>query len=190
MQLGACLKASKLWSNVQILSLKKNMRAHITGDVNSSHFAAKLLKIGNGNVQEDSDGYIQIPEGVGSCVSSLEMLRKKVYPDLNSNIHNREWAASRAILAPKNCTVRSINEALLAELNGRERVYYSMDTLEDGNEDQGVLYSPDVLNGLELSGIPSHKVTLKLGAVVMLMRNMGKFCAQYEIFLKNIILKN
>ena len=190
MQLGACLKASKLWSNVQILSLKKNMRAHITGDVNSSHFAAKLLKIGNGNVQEDSDGYIQIPEGVGSCVSSLDMLRKKVYPDLNSNIHNREWAASRAILAPKNCTVRSINEALLAELNGRERVYYSMDTLEDGNEDQGVLYSPDVLNGLELSGIPSHKVTLKLGAVVMLMRNMGKFCAQYEIILRNIILKN
>ena len=47
MQLGACLKASLLWRHVQILGLTKNMRAHITGDVNSRHFAAKLLKIGN-----------------------------------------------------------------------------------------------------------------------------------------------
>ena len=86
--------------------------------------------------------------------------------------------ASRAILAPKNCTVRAINTSLLAELNGRERVYYSMDTLQDGKEDQGVMYSPDTLNSLELSGIPSHRLALKLGSVVMLMRNMGKFCGQ------------
>ena len=177
MQLGACLKASQLWRHVQILGLTKNMRAHITGDVNSRHFAAKLLKIGNGNVQHDSQDYIQIPEGVGTCVSNLEELKRKVYPDLNANIQDREWVASRAILAPKNCTVRAINASLLAELNGRERVYYSMDTLQDGNEDQGVMYSPDTLNSLELSGIPSHRLALKLGSVVMLMRNMGKFCA-------------
>ncbi|GKA86865.1 nucleic acid-binding, OB-fold, replication protein A, OB domain protein [Tanacetum coccineum] len=36
------------------------------------------------------------------------------------------------------------------------------------------LYSPDVLNGLKLSGIPNHRLALKVGAPVMLLRNINQ----------------
>ncbi|GKA41174.1 putative diphthine methyl ester synthase [Tanacetum coccineum] len=36
------------------------------------------------------------------------------------------------------------------------------------------LYSPEVLNGLKLSGIPNHRLSLKVGAPVMLLRNIDQ----------------
>ncbi|KAK9053969.1 hypothetical protein SSX86_025044 [Deinandra increscens subsp. villosa] len=36
------------------------------------------------------------------------------------------------------------------------------------------LYSPDVLNGLKLSGLPNHKLVLKVGVPVMLLRNIDQ----------------
>ncbi|KAD0975278.1 hypothetical protein E3N88_43475 [Mikania micrantha] len=36
------------------------------------------------------------------------------------------------------------------------------------------LYSPDVLNGLKLSGLPNHKLQLKVGVPVMLLRNIDQ----------------
>ena len=65
-QLAACLKNSRLWSQVKTLRLRTNMRAHTTGDVRSSRFAAHLLRIGNGNVPSDHEDTIAIPRGVGT----------------------------------------------------------------------------------------------------------------------------
>ena len=173
-QLAACLKNSYLWRHVQIMRLRTNMRAHTTGDVGSSRFAAHLLRIGNGNVPSDHLDNIKIPQGVGTCVQSLDDLKKAVYPDLNTNIQNHEWLASRAILAPKNCTVRELNKSLLDEMSTRARVYYSVDSILDGKEDEGFLYPPGFLNKIEMSGLPSHEITLKVGVPVMLLRNMSK----------------
>ncbi|XP_024963081.1 ATP-dependent DNA helicase PIF6-like [Cynara cardunculus var. scolymus] len=36
------------------------------------------------------------------------------------------------------------------------------------------LYSPDVLNGLKLSGIPNHKILLKVGVPIILLRNIDQ----------------
>ena len=36
------------------------------------------------------------------------------------------------------------------------------------------LYSPDVLNGLKISGLPNHKLILKVGVLVMLLRNIDQ----------------
>ncbi|XP_023750140.1 uncharacterized protein LOC111898466 [Lactuca sativa] len=36
------------------------------------------------------------------------------------------------------------------------------------------LYSPDVLNGLKVSGLPNHKLVLKIGVPVMLLRNIDQ----------------
>ena len=36
------------------------------------------------------------------------------------------------------------------------------------------MYSPDVLNGMKLAGLPNHKLVLKVGAPVMLLRNMDQ----------------
>ena len=42
------------------------------------------------------------------------------------------------------------------------------------NEANARLYSPDVLNGLKISGLPNHRLVLKVGVPVMLLRNIDQ----------------
>ncbi|GFX65289.1 ATP-dependent DNA helicase [Trichonephila clavipes] len=47
-EIQACIKSSNLWSRVEKLSLKTNMRVHLHNDVDSGLYAEMLLKIGDG----------------------------------------------------------------------------------------------------------------------------------------------
>ncbi|KAJ0940294.1 putative DNA helicase [Helianthus annuus] len=61
---------------------------------------------------------------------------------------------------------------------GKEREYLSSDSIlqtEHINDPlQERLYSPDVLNGLKISGLPNHMLVLKVGVPVMLLRNIDQ----------------
>nr|GEW72848.1 hypothetical protein [Tanacetum cinerariifolium] len=85
---------------------------------------------------------------------------------------------NRAILAPTHDVVGVINDRLLSQIPGEEVVYYSSDSI---CKSEGVdstytesLYSPEVLNGLKLSGIPNRRLALKVGASIMLLRNINQ----------------
>ncbi|GJV63447.1 ATP-dependent DNA helicase PIF1-like protein [Tanacetum coccineum] len=85
---------------------------------------------------------------------------------------------NRAILAPTHEVVGVINDCLLSQILGEEVVYYSSDSI---CESEGVdktytesLCSPEVLNGLKLSGIPNHKLALKVGVPIMLIQNIDQ----------------
>ncbi|GKB85688.1 ATP-dependent DNA helicase PIF1-like protein [Tanacetum coccineum] len=85
---------------------------------------------------------------------------------------------NRAILAPTHEVIGVINDRLLSQIPGEEVVYCSSDSI---CESEGVdntytesLYSPEVLNGLKLSGIPNHRLALKVGAPVMLVQNINQ----------------
>ncbi|XP_024976242.1 uncharacterized protein LOC112514142 [Cynara cardunculus var. scolymus] len=64
------------------------------------------------------------------------------------------------------------------KVGGEENEYLSSDTLCESehlhDEFDKTLYSPDVLNGLKLSEIPNHKILLKVGVPVMLLRNIDQ----------------
>ncbi|XP_022003820.2 uncharacterized protein LOC110901291 [Helianthus annuus] len=61
---------------------------------------------------------------------------------------------------------------------GEQKEYLSSDSIcqsENVNENmQHNVYPPDVLNGLKLSGMPNHKLVLKVGVPVMLLRNIDQ----------------
>ncbi|GBM74309.1 hypothetical protein AVEN_193304-1 [Araneus ventricosus] len=63
-----------------------------------------------------------------------------------------------------------MNKQLLQELPGSVQVYKSIDTTCDINE--AVNYPTEFLNTLEPSGVPSHTLELKIGAPIMLLRNL------------------
>ena len=74
----------------------------MTGDSDCARFAAKLLQVGNGNIPYlDTDQTVALPKDFGTYVTSLDSLKKSVYPNLTSNLQNGEWLKDRAILAPK-----------------------------------------------------------------------------------------
>ncbi|XP_035845128.1 uncharacterized protein LOC118491442 [Helianthus annuus] len=84
-----------------------------------------------------------------------------VYPSILDNYNNHNYFRERAILTPKNKVVHEINDRLLALFPGEEREYLSSDSLcqtENPNSTQLKLYSPDVLNGLKVSGLPNHRL--------------------------------
>ncbi|XP_071565387.1 uncharacterized protein [Temnothorax nylanderi] len=80
-EVKACIKASHLWPLIWKLSLRKNMRVYLRGDVSAGQFSKLLLKIGDGKYPE-SEGKVIIPEGLGLVVTTLANLIEKIYPDI------------------------------------------------------------------------------------------------------------
>ena len=111
---------------------------------------------------DTSPDIIQLPENIGTFACSIQELVSKVYPDLLSNFRNMAWLSERCILAPLNETTRTINTALVAQLPGDPVEYRSLDSVLD--ESQAVHFPIEFLNSLEVSGFPSHLLTLKLAA--------------------------
>eukprot|EP00919_Chromeraceae_sp_WS-2016_P002735 GHVR01006767.1.p1 GENE.GHVR01006767.1~~GHVR01006767.1.p1 ORF type:complete len:162 (+),score=7.49 GHVR01006767.1:240-725(+) len=104
----ASLKSSRLWNCVKKLSLTRNMRANC-----DAAFSDLLLKIGNGIIPVDENNFITIPSDFANILHDSEELKNVVYPQLHINYINMRWLCERAILAPRNIHVRSLNNELL-----------------------------------------------------------------------------
>ncbi|UYV80245.1 hypothetical protein LAZ67_18002138, partial [Cordylochernes scorpioides] len=173
-ELNACLKSSYLWSHIVKMHLTVNMRVQLHNDTTAAQFADELLKIGEGQLETDSEGNIQFSNTFCQVVESSESLYEKVFPNIGVNYLSEEWLCARTILAPKNSThthtVLEINNTILNSIPGESKIYRSIDTMVD--PDESVSYPPEFLNSLELSGTPSHKIVLKVGVPVILIRNL------------------
>jgi ATP-dependent DNA helicase PIF1 len=93
------------------------------------------------------------------------------------NINDASFFQNRAILTPKNIIVDAVNDYILDLIPGEEVVYLSYDSpcSSDSNVDMpDDVHTPEFLNTIISSGLPNHKLKLKIGAPVMLMRNMNQ----------------
>lgn len=188
---NSCLKASYLWPHVQTISLNKNMRVHLRGDYSAGIFAELLLKIGDGDYPFQ-EGKINIQSDLGTVVTSLSELIAKIYPFIK-NIKEKsiEWLCERAILTPKNDKAAAINATLLKLFDGEEIEYRSFDSVVQ--MDDAVHYPIEFLNSLNPSGMPSHRLHLKVGAPIMLLKNLNppKQCngtrLQVKVLHKNVV---
>ncbi|XP_076893071.1 uncharacterized protein LOC143544992 [Bidens hawaiensis] len=180
------LCSSHLWSNCKVLKLTKNMR--LTVGCNPSDFeeasqlANWLLEVVEGTLGGDNDGnsVIEIPNDllIGDSADPLSELIDFVYPALLDNFNDISYFQERAILAPLNEVVQDINDRFLTFFPGEEVEYLSSDSI-DNSETVGpgfdqALHSPDFLNGLKHSGMPNHKLVVKVGVPVMLLRNIDQ----------------
>ena len=80
------------------------------------------------------------------------------------------WLSERCILAPLNETTRTINTALVAQLPGEPIEYRSLDSVLD--ESLAVHFPVEFLNSLEVSGCPSHLLSLKLTAPIIILHSL------------------
>uniref|UniRef100_UPI0035901195 uncharacterized protein n=1 Tax=Myxine glutinosa TaxID=7769 RepID=UPI0035901195 len=168
---NASLKTSDLWRHVTVKHLTRNMRTHLSGDQGAADFSKMLLEVGNGQIPlTAAPDTITIPTGLGKVVKTLEELKADVYPCLIANAHNHEWLAERAILSPLNTNVSKLNTWLMSEFPGEERRYKSVDSAIC--DDEAVTYPVELLNSIELSGMPPHILILKIGVPIMILRNM------------------
>ncbi|GFU79470.1 ATP-dependent DNA helicase [Trichonephila clavipes] len=169
-KINACLKASYLWTKVEKLYLTTNMRAQLFSDVESGAYAQKLLEIGEGHLGTDQEGMVLFTHQFCHVVESEDELIDPVFPNMQQHIFDEKWLCERTILAPKNETAAKINKKLLDEIASETSVYNSIDTVM--SSDDTTSYPVEFLNSLDLSGVPSHKLELKVGVPVLLMRNL------------------
>ncbi|XP_023728646.1 uncharacterized protein LOC111876343 [Lactuca sativa] len=181
---NASLSCSYLCKQCKVHKLKKNMRLTVGSGPSAIEqirdFATWLLNIGEGNVCGPNNGeaIVDIPQDIvitnphdpiGSIISFI-------YPSILENFNIADYFQKRAILAPKNEVVQEINDRLLSLFLGEQKEYLSSDSLCRfefvHDEFNANLYSPDLLNGLKVPGLPNHKLILKVGVPVMLLRNI------------------
>jgi hypothetical protein len=99
------------------------------------------------------------------------------YPSLETSYSDPTYLWERAIITPKTDTIDKINTHVLSLIPGHEKVYLSSDTLVESSKEYGnldLLYPVEFLNSLQFKGIPHHKLVLKIGAPVMLLRNLNQ----------------
>lgn len=176
-ELNACLKASYLWKYVKTIKLTTNMRVFLKRDSTAQQFSLQMLNIGNGKHPADIiTNEMSFPPNFCQLATSIQDLITKVYPMIIHNFKNHDWLFERAILAPKNEDVNSLNHQILLSLPGEIVKYKSIDTVMD--EDQAVNYPIEFLNSLEPSGMSPHILNLKIGAPLIIIRNLDppKLC--------------
>ena len=163
----SCIVRSYLWTSVHVIHLTQNMRAK-----DDQSYAQFLLRIGNGDEVYVQDDIIQLPNDIvepWTNTSSIYALINEVFAELNNRLGDPNFIMDRAILAPTNETVDDINNKVIELFLGSERIYYSFDKVE---EDTHNLYQYEFLNSLAPGGLPPHKLRLKVGAPIMLFRNI------------------
>ncbi|XP_030970665.1 uncharacterized protein LOC115991053 [Quercus lobata] len=179
------ISKSYLWNDCNVFKLQTNMRLlqnGMSGIETSSikDFSEWILKIGNGELGEgDGDYNISIPSDliIQPSENPMQDIIDNTYPGLENKYTDPSYLQDRAILAPTNEVVEELNDYIVSSLNGEVHEYLSSDSICKASSnvpDQDLLYTVEFLNTLRFPGLPNHKLTLKIGLPVMLLRNLNQ----------------
>ena len=134
-----CIDQSQLWSRFQILRLTQNMRVHASGDQRLEQFDEWTLSIGNGEMDKAVIPWSNVATKITSNSvknrdaegQSMKEFIGKIFPDIGTNIQDRDWLEGRAILCATNSEVTMINEMISSMLPGNRITYNSADELQN-----------------------------------------------------------
>ena len=137
------------------------------------------LGIGDGCIGDVTDDSIKvdIPDDllIKSSGDHIASIVECIYPSILLNMHDTPFFQDRAILTPKNTIVDEVNNYVMSLILGEERTYLSCDSLiadtASVNRPDDI-HTPEFLNTTNSSGLPNHKITLKVGVPIMLLRNL------------------
>jgi hypothetical protein len=169
--IGASLFRSHLWQHVTVLYLRTNMR--LGADAESQAFAQWLLEIGAGK-HTTTEGGITLPANMRLTDNTVDNLIQEMYPDLQEP-HPDSYFLDRSVLSCCNDEVDELNHKILESFPGEEHVCLSADSVatEAGTtETDAQPYTTEFLNSFKAAGLPLARLALKVGAPLMLLRNI------------------
>ena len=155
------VKFASAWSSIRHLPLSENMRASSA----SQEFRSWLLRLGQGSIPNP----VPIPPSI-TC--DLTDLIHFTFGDALSNGNFNSFCSS-CILCPRNEETFEINRRILSYQTGTERCFFSYDQAENEAGTANALYPVEYLNSITPSGFPEHKLCIKIGSPVILLRNLS-----------------
>lgn len=164
----ASIISSSLWKNFKNISLTHNMRS-----AGQNAHNAWLLNVGSGDtplIPGLPENAVEIPKHM---ITGDDVIEKTFGTDIRSL--SVDELSQRIILASTNAVSLQINHQIMEKLDGDFITHTSADEIiSEGNDSTAQLYPVEFLNSQTPSGTPPHILSLKLGAVVMLIRNLNK----------------
>ncbi|XP_033138010.1 ATP-dependent DNA helicase PIF1-like [Brassica rapa] len=181
---SASISHSYLWESCHKFTLQKNMRL----SEDEKEFSNYVLRVGDGNPlptevnefdEDEEDQLISIDRTLVEEVSSdpHKQILEATYGRTDQWKGTKQDYTERAILTPRNETVDEINEYMISEADGVSKEYLSSDSfgiIDTDSANNETLYPVEYLNSLSFPGLPAHKLTLKVGAPFMLLRNLNQ----------------
>ncbi|GJZ46146.1 DNA helicase [Tanacetum coccineum] len=206
--IASCIYESVLWPSFKVFTLKDNMRLarpDISLEERSlvNSFASWLLDIGDGKIGEPAEedpentSWVHIPPAycLPADEQGLSKLIDFIYDQSTLHTPSATTLQQKAIVCPKNETADIINSKVLDMVPGESTIYISQDeatpTGNDGAKTE-MLYPIENLNTFKLPGFPPHQLELKVGAPVMLLRNVniaGGLCNGTRMIVRQLRMK-
>lgn len=180
----ATINSSRLWHHCIIFKLTENTRLQWASDdvenENIKKFAKWVLNLGDGKLGEedvDGDATVEMLQDIliQRSVDPIKDIVEATYPDFLGNLFHAKFFEVRAILAPTLEVVEKVNAFAMSLIPGEEKKYLSCDSVCKFDMDGGVDYNwltTEFLNEIQCSGLPNHRLILKKGVPVILMRNI------------------
>lgn len=180
--ISRCVITHNLWSLFRRCKLEDNMRL----DPGQQEFSNYLLSVGNGstNFRKLRD-YIRLPNNLlfnNIGLTKEETVRNLIKWCFGNNILMTKDIETKIILCPINETCEFINNIIIDEMIGQdhhhhqiiqEKIYLSTYSIQSDEGNVINRYPVEYLNTLKISGLPFHALKLKLGSIVMLLRNIN-----------------
>ena len=179
----ASISKSYLWKMARVFTLSINMRLR----QEDKDFAKWILQVGDGEADALASNKPKHEEGnqitvdkrflISRSDTPHEALAHAAYPNFLQNYWDKDYLKERAVLTPTNNTVHYVNAYLLSKIPSQAREYLSSESVEfeaTPDDDWTTHYPPEYLNSLEFSGLPNHRLCLKIGTPVMMMHNLNQ----------------
>ncbi|KAH1226081.1 hypothetical protein GmHk_11G032838 [Glycine max] len=170
------LTCAKRMNKATYLSLKSDFVKRVWTGIQSFAclgFLERERKLGAGN-----DGFFEIEIPFEFLITNfsdpIKSIVTHIYQNIQHNYKNEDFLKSRAILASNIEAVEQINEYVLNIVPGDDKEYLSCDSIDmtDSAEIQGYqAITLEFLHSLKTSRLPNHKIRLKIGTPIMLIRN-------------------
>jgi len=166
----ASLQHSSIWHHLHILRLKTSMRI-VANEANQEFLTFLRSMVTN----SDLYGRLELPAYIRR-VSTVDHLCDHLYPQslLNEAVTLHCALAGRAILAFRNETVNDFNDVLLEKMPGVEHRFEAVNHVNIGEDAAAAEpFAVEYLQSISLASIPPSSLRLKIGAPLILIRNLS-----------------
>ena len=167
---ASLIKSSVVWPKLTVIELLENMRLN---QLNGNDGSLSRW-IGKTSYDPHMYGQIRLPNYV-KCYQSERDFIEHIYPTaiLRNPSANSHFFNDRAILCARNLEVEAINSLIAERVAGDTVTLLSEDKSDVPEGDPINSYPIEYLHAQNTSGIPPHKLVLKVGMPVMLLRNIN-----------------
>ncbi|CAH1115856.1 unnamed protein product [Psylliodes chrysocephalus] len=160
--------------------MRARQHPEVIAELDNRTYSQWLLDLGNGTIPYTTLSAKAIIGGSRAPQDLIQIPRTFQLDNINQliefvfdNDYVNKNNGNKAILCPTNAAVAHVNNIILDKLvNIEERTYYSIDEYNQEEDDDEFHVTMDLLNSIEAASLPPHELKLKIGAIVMILRNV------------------